>query len=296
MMLGSYYYKSKAKEYLKGNWQNAMLVAFFSGVLGTVLQVLQLVLLPNQLGFATAEAYLEALLQIPQSTWIILLAGSLATLLFSPVLGLGNNHYFVELTRGTDLGFTGLFSRMSLFGKALWLYLRMAVQILLWSLLLVIPGIIAAIRYSMAPYYLAENPEITAGEALERSKAAMDGRKMTFFSLVISFMGWTLLALLVETYLGDVNYVLGTVVGLAIQVWVAAYQNAAIAAFYRVVSEKNGMRRAFDEMFGHFEEMGMDPETLEQMKEQAEQSMQQPDREAGEGNSDRPSDDDEMLD
>lgn len=294
MMLGSYYYKGKAKEYLKGNWQNAMLVAFFSGILGTVLQVLQLVLLPNQLGFATAEAYLEALLQIPQSTWIILLAGTLATLLFSPVLGLGSNHYFVELTRGSDLGFMGLFSRMGLFGKALWLYLRMAVQIFLWSLLLFIPGMIAAIRYSMAPYYLAENPEITAGEALERSKATMEGQKMTYFSLVISFVGWTLLALLAETYLGDVNYVLGTVVGLAIQVWVAAYQSAAVAAFYRVVSEKNGIRRAYDEMFGRFEEMGMDPETLEQMKEQAGQSMPPADGEPGEDSA-RPADDDETL-
>lgn len=295
MMLGSYYYKGKAKEYLKGNWQNAMLVAFFSGILGTVLQVLQLVLLPNQLGFATAEAYLEALLQIPQSTWIILLAGSLATLLFSPVLGLGSNHYFVALTRGSDLGFMGLFSRMGLFGKALWLYLRMAVQIFLWSLLLFIPGMIAAIRYSMAPYYLAENPEITAGEALERSKATMEGQKMTYFSLVISFVGWTLLALLVETYLGDVNYVLGTVVGLAIQVWVAAYQSAAVAAFYRVVSEKNGIRHAYDEMFGRFEEMGMDPETLEQMKEQAGQSMHPAGSESGEDSA-RPADDDETLD
>jgi uncharacterized membrane protein len=57
MMLGSYYYKTKAKQTLKGNWQNAMLVAFFSGILGTALQVMQIMLLPSQSSFASAEKY-----------------------------------------------------------------------------------------------------------------------------------------------------------------------------------------------------------------------------------------------
>ena len=82
---------------------------------------------------------------------------------------------------------------------------------------------------------------------------------------------------------------------MAIQVWVAAYQSAAVAAFYRVVSEKNGIRHAYDEMFGRFEEMGMDPETLEQMKEQAGQSMHPAGSESGEDSA-RPADDDETLD
>ena len=99
MMLGSYYYKGKAKEYLKGNWQNAMLVAFFSGILSTVLQVLQLVLLPGQSSFPSVDAYADALLKLPQQNWLALLMVSLLTLVFSPVLGLGCNHYFVELTR-----------------------------------------------------------------------------------------------------------------------------------------------------------------------------------------------------
>lgn len=274
MMLGSFYYKTKAKEALKGNWQTAMLVAFFSGILSTVLQVLQMVLLPNQLSFASPEAYAMELLRVPQSNWVILLGISLLALVVSPVLGLGCNHYFVELDRGNDLGFGGLFSRMGSFFKALWLYVRMFVQIFLWSLLLFIPGIIAAIRYSMAPYYLAEHPEMTVSEAFRKSKETMADQKMNFFSLMISFLGWTMLAMLLQTYLCEVNYVLGTVVGLAFQVWVAAYQNAAVANFYSVNTKKGGVRKAFDDMFGRFEEMGMDQETIDQMKAQAEEAMQ----------------------
>lgn len=273
MMLGSYYYKTKAKQALKGSWQNAMLVAFFSGILGTALQVLQIALLPSQYSFASVEKYAEALLQVPQQHWLIMLAVSLLALVLSPVLGVGCNHYFVELTRKNDLGFAGLFSRIRLVAKALWLYLRMAVQIFLWSLLLIVPGIIAAIRYSMAPYYLAENQDISAGEALRRSKASMEGHKMGFFSLVVSFVGWSMLALLLEMYLGEVNYVLGIVASLAVQVWVAAYQNGAVAVFYRSVSEENGVNRAFEDMMGIFAQMGMDAETLERMR--AEQNRQQ---------------------
>ncbi len=297
MMLGSFYYKRKAKEVLRGCWQNAMLVAFFSGILGTVLQVLQLVLLPNQNSFTSVERYAEALMQVPQQKWLLLLAASLLTLVLSPVLGLGCNHYFVELTRKNDLGFAGLFSRMQLFGKALWLYLRMAVQIFLWSLLLIIPGIVAAVRYSMAPYFLAENQEMSVSEALRRSKTAMEGRKMEFFSLMISFVGWTMLALLLEMYLAELSPVVGTVISLALQVWVAAYQNGAVAVFYRSASEKDGIRKAFDDMLGSFAQMGMDPDTLEQMKQQADRKLRQGETEpGGEENSAPKNDDDEMLD
>ena len=308
MMLGSFYYKTKAKEALRGNWQIAMLVAFFSGILSTVLQVLQLVLLPNQLSFASPEAYAMELLKVPQSNWVILLAVSLLALLVSPVLAQGCNHYFVELNRGNDLGFGGLFSRMHSFLKALWLYVRMFVQIFLWSLLLFIPGLIAAIRYSMAPYFLAQNPDITVSEAFQRSKETMADKKMSFFSLMVSFFGWMMLAMLAQTYLCEVNYVLGTVVGLAFQVWVAAYQNAAVANFFSVNTEKGGVRQAFDDMFGRFEEMGMDQETIDRMKAQAEETLQKQEQaqaddgtldavqDASEDTADTPNDDQDLLD
>lgn len=273
MMLGSFYYKAKAKEALRGNWQTAMLVAFFSGILTTVLQVLQLVLLPDQMSFLSPEAYALELLKVPQSNWVILLAVSLLALLVSPMLAQGCHYYFLQLNRGNDLGFTGLFYRLNWFWKPLWLYVRMFVQIFLWSLLLFIPGIIAAIRYSMAPYFLAEKPDMTVSEAFRRSKETMADQKMNFFSLMVSFFGWMMLATLVQTYLCEVNYVLGTVVGLAFQVWVAAYQNAAVANFFSVNTQKGGVRQAFDDMFGRFEEMGMDQETLDQMKAQAEETM-----------------------
>ncbi|MEZ4629000.1 MAG: DUF975 family protein, partial [Eubacteriales bacterium] len=89
-----------------------------------------------------------------------------------------------------------LFSRFSIFGNALLLRVLMVVKILLWSLLLIVPGIVAAYRYAMAPYLLAEYPELTPSEAIERSKQMMAGNKGRLFCLHFSFIGWFLLAAL----------------------------------------------------------------------------------------------------
>ena len=89
-----------------------------------------------------------------------------------------------------------IFSRFSYFGNALLLRLLMFVKILLWALLFIIPGIVAAFRYSMAPYIMAENPDLSATEAIERSKQLMAGNKWRLFCLDFSFIGWWLLAAL----------------------------------------------------------------------------------------------------
>jgi len=64
---------------------------------------------------------------------------------------------------------------------------------ILWSLLFYIPGIIKSISYSMSMYILAENKGMSALEAIRRSKAMMNGHKMDYFVLGLSFIGWGLL-------------------------------------------------------------------------------------------------------
>lgn len=110
-----------------------------------------------------------------------------------------------------------LFSRFSIFGRALGLRLLMAVKIFLWSLLLIVPGIVAAYRYAMAPYLLAEHPDLTAPEAIEKSKEMMAGNKGRLFCLQFSFIGWYLLAAIT----GGVGWI-----------FLAPYTKSADTAFY----------------------------------------------------------------
>ena len=64
----------------------------------------------------------------------------------------------------------------------------------LWSLLLVVPGIVKHYEYLMVPYIIAENPVMDYKEAFQISKQMMDGEKMEAFIMDLSFLGWYLLS------------------------------------------------------------------------------------------------------
>ncbi len=89
----------------------------------------------------------------------------------------------------------------------------------LWSLLLVIPGIVKSYEYKMIPYLLAENPEMTKEEAFAESKRMMDGQKWKAFVLDLSFIGWDILSGLFT-------------MGLLSVFFVAPYKRSAQAALY----------------------------------------------------------------
>lgn len=86
-----------------------------------------------------------------------------------------------------------LFSGFSYMGPAILLNIMIAVFTCLWSLLFVIPGIIKAISYSMAYFVLADNPELSAKEALDESKRITSGHIGDLFVLYLSFIPWVLL-------------------------------------------------------------------------------------------------------
>ena len=92
-----------------------------------------------------------------------------------------------------------------------------AVFVTLWTLLLIIPGIIKYLSYSMAFYIKAENPEISATDALKESMRMMKGHKWEFFCLQFSFIGWYIV--------GALCLGIGTL-------WVSAYNYTANTIFY----------------------------------------------------------------
>ena len=87
----------------------------------------------------------------------------------------------------------------------------------LWTLLLIIPGIMKAFSYALTPYILLDEPELTAKQAISRSCEIMQGRRWKLFCLYFSFIGWGILCLL--------TFGIGFL-------WLAPYINASIAAFY----------------------------------------------------------------
>lgn len=92
--------------------------------------------------------------------------------------------------------------------------------IALWSLLFVIPGIVKSCSYALTFYIKNDNPGMSANDAITESRRMMDGFKMKYFMLRLSFIGWYIVGILC---LG-----IGTF-------WVSAYEEAAIAHFYEEV-------------------------------------------------------------
>ena len=108
---------------------------------------------------------------------------------------MGVTVFFLDVFRGVDEPGLGSFGRGFSFGfKAIQLYITVLAFVILWSFLFVIPGIVAAFRYSQSFFILADNPDMSPYECISRSKVLMFGIKGRYFLLQLSFIGWVILA------------------------------------------------------------------------------------------------------
>ncbi len=137
------------------------------------------------------------------------------------IISVGYARFNLELVDRADPSFETLFGYFSYWKTTAVARLRQSVYTLLWSLLLVIPGIIATYSYAMTEFILAEHPDLTSGEAITRSKELMYGNRWRLFCLHFSFIGWDILSSLT--------------LGIG-HLWLRPYKRAAEAAFYREIS------------------------------------------------------------
>lgn len=140
-------------------------------------------------------------------------------------LSLGEAYIYLNLTRGYEPDVNVLFSGFQRFTDTLVLTILMRIFIFLWSLLLFVPGVIKAISYSQAYYILAEHPEMSGKEALDASIEMMDGHKMDYFVLLLSFIPWILLCTIT--------------CGLAV-LYVYPYMDATLVNFYQAIKQPAG--------------------------------------------------------
>lgn len=182
-------YKNRALSSLQGRWLNPCLGTLICFAIGGAL---------SSVGMKSSIVYVISLLLFP------LVWGYEVELL-------------VFVRRGTyDIGMMvqrGYQDFVRIFTTMLLRY----VYIMLWSLLLVIPGIIKTFSYALTTYILLDNPQMKNNEAIELSMAMMDGHKMQLFLLFLSFIGWAILS----------AFTLG--IGF---IWLYPYVNTSCAHFY----------------------------------------------------------------
>ena len=215
-------YRRIAREKLQNKWPIAIGIGILANILGGLLIgndfFAQLELNFNNKDAKDAGEYLITLFASHGLTIGITSMLNLVHFILGGVIQLGYAKFLLKQHDQQDPQANDLFSYFDYFGTGFCQLLLRNIYTALWSLLFVIPGIVASYRYAMTPYILAENPELTASEAIHISKEMMYGHKWELFCLDMSFFGWHLLCGLT----GNLGYIA-----------LNPYTNAARTVFYR---------------------------------------------------------------
>lgn len=157
------------------------------------------------------------------------MVGSIIQLLLLP-LSYGYNGAFLSNSR-TKQSFSvqNLFEGFQDYGRIFGTLLLQGVYTVLWTLLLIVPGVIKAYSYAMTVYILKDEPELKFNSAIEKSMAMMDGHKFELFYLQLTFIGWALLSILT--------------LGIGF-LWLTPYTASATAHFYNEVKADYEARTA----------------------------------------------------
>lgn len=247
-------FRAIARDALKGRWLRAVGVGLLAGLMGASIDGASLNIdleNPENVNLIFQSDFFLRYRIFFMIGGAILLVYALVCLILGGAATLGYAKYNLDLVDGKDPDVTELFSQFHRLWPGFCLQFLRGLYTFLWTLLFVIPGIIAQYRYSMAAYILAENPEMTAGEAITKSKEMMAGNKFRFFCLSFSFIGWILLCTAPIILIGGIAtgpmvvrstggvialMAIGMLLSYICLMFLTPYMEAAYAAFYRDVS------------------------------------------------------------
>ena len=219
--------KAQGKQALKGNYWSSVA----AGVLLTLFTAGSVSASSNQAqSQAASDQFVNTFNALPQDEQVIVagtILGGLSVLTIillllrifvANPLSVGCYRFFRKNVEDTSTGLGTIGEGFGNYGHVFVTLLLRDIFIALWSILLLVPGIMAAYSYRMVPYILKDNPELGAMDVIKRSKEMMRGNRWNAFVMDLSFIGWHIL--------GIVTFGLGEIF------WVNPYQQNANAALY----------------------------------------------------------------
>lgn len=224
--------KSRAKDLLRGRWKDAILLNVVPTVLTIILMILAVVtitLVRQETGISTGGGIDSGNYGVSSSNDF----DSTGSGIISTFITVGISYTFLNWLRDPGMQIRPLKDAFQAFTKkyflsTLLIYIITFIFTVLWTLLLVIPGIIKSFSYSQA-YFIYKDREAVAGsekpsalDCITESRRMMDGHKWEYFILQLSFIGWGLLSILT--------------LGIGF-LWLNPYMNATYAAFYDNLSQ-----------------------------------------------------------
>lgn len=213
--------KAQAKTLLKPQFITVLLAIIISGFVVGALESMPVVSVTRAIQNSGATTFTISATGSPVTTF-----GTLVGLLIGGPLAVGAMLVYTAVTAGKTAKLEQLFEPFKTqFVTSFLANLVSGLVIALFSLLLIIPGIMKAYSYAMVPYVLAKEPNLSCMEALHRSQDLMKGHRMELFVLHLSFIGWGLLCVIT--------------LGLA-AIWVAPYTQITTTLFFdRVYAAEN---------------------------------------------------------
>lgn len=151
----------------------------------------------------------------------------LITIVLIP-LNIGVAQNVLAWSRGEDVNkwkvLFGGFNSAKIFFKQVGVVVLNTILCALWTILLVVPGIIKGLAYSMYPYVLRDEPDLSVWQTLKKSEAIMKGYKGKLFLMYLSFVGW---------------FILGAFTFGILYIWLTPYVMTSTVKFY------DDVRRAY---------------------------------------------------
>lgn len=203
-MKQNFEYRKAALELLKGNWSSVIVISIFMFILECIVQTSLAYFIPTEYnGITTLVANL---------------------LLFFPLVYVLKIHLLALSREGKKIVFSEYLTNLkNKYSRAVPVMGLICLYVMLWTILLIIPGIIKGYSYAMASYISIDNEELSAEECIQRSIKMMQGHKMQLFLLDLSFFGWVLLSILT--------------LGIGF-LWLTPYQESAHIKFYENLKSK----------------------------------------------------------
>ncbi|HEX3038031.1 MAG TPA: DUF975 family protein [Oscillospiraceae bacterium] len=219
--------KANAKAALRGRFWVAFAV------------VLTVAVLPNVLSYWASPKYSDYYRELlnghyPDSSWIApySLLSTLVNIFILIPLIIGMMRFFVQ-NRFGHTQYDNVFSGFRQgYGSSVLTTFVTYLFIALWSLLLIVPGIIKALQYSMVPFILSDNPNIDGSRARQISRTMTDGEKGAIFVLGLSFIGWALIPSIVGSIFDYFNPLLGMIISSVGMLFLYPYITATFTELY----------------------------------------------------------------
>lgn len=227
--------KQQAKNIIQASKPNVISVGAVFLALSVIIGWLSSRLLGVSLTQEQLQRYMNYVLEEDYNSAIELLRGitppaapayliDTALQLMLIIVSVGFIIFLLNTIRKADPCLGNLLDGFGIVWRIIVLYFLKWLFITLWTMLLIVPGIIAAYRYRQAVYILIDHPELSPLQCISASKAMMAGHKMELFELDLSFIGWAILCYL-------------PIVGYLVQVWVAPYYGTVKALYYTALCQ-----------------------------------------------------------